>query len=67
VALRLAAAVVMAVAVTGMHYTGMAAAMFAPGAYCAPGNQLSDAWTILGLVMAGTAVVSLSQWWALLK
>lgn len=67
VALRLAAAVVMAVAVTGMHYTGMAAAMFAPGAYCSPGNQLSDAWTILGLVMVGTAVVSLSQWWALLK
>lgn len=67
VALRLGAALVMAVAVTGMHYTGMAAAVFAAGAYCSPGNQLSDAWTILGLVMVATAVVSLSQWWALLK
>lgn len=67
VALRLGAALVMAVAVTGMHYTGMAAAVFAPGAYCSPANQLGDAWTILGLVMVGTATVSLSQWWALLK
>ena len=67
VALRFGAAIVMAVAVTGMHYTGMAAAMFAPGSYCSPGNELGDAWTILGLVMVGTAVVSLSQWWALLK
>lgn len=64
--LRLGAAMVMAVAVTGMHYTGMAAAMFEPGSYCSPANQLSDAWVILGLVMAATAAVSLSQWTALL-
>jgi NO-binding membrane sensor protein with MHYT domain len=67
VALRFGAALVMAVAVTGMHYTGMAAALFAPGAYCSPANQLSDAWAVLGLVMVATATVSLSQWWALLK
>jgi NO-binding membrane sensor protein with MHYT domain len=60
------AAAIMAVAVTGMHYTGMAAAMFEPGSYCSPGNQLADAWVILGLVMAATAAVSLSQWTALL-
>lgn len=64
--LRVGAALVMAVAVTGMHYTGMAAAMFEPGSYCSPANQLSDAWVILGLVMAATAAVSLSQWTALL-
>jgi NO-binding membrane sensor protein with MHYT domain len=64
--LRIGAALVMAVAVTGMHYTGMAAAMFEPGSYCSPGNQLADAWVILGLVMAATAAVSLSQWTALL-
>jgi NO-binding membrane sensor protein with MHYT domain len=64
--LRVGAALVMAVAVTGMHYTGMAAAMFEPGSYCSPANQLADAWVILGLVMVATAAVSLSQWTALL-
>jgi NO-binding membrane sensor protein with MHYT domain len=64
---RLGAALVMGLAVTGMHYTGMAAAMFSPGAYCSPANGLSEAWTILGLVIAATAVVSLSQWSALLR
>lgn len=67
IALRLGAAMIMGLAVTGMHYTGMAAAVFAPGAYCSPGNQLSDAWTILGLVIVATTTVSLSQWSALLR
>ena len=40
VAMRVGAALVMGVAVCGMHYTGMAAAEFADGAFCAPGNQL---------------------------
>ncbi|GLQ49427.1 MHYT domain-containing protein [Dyella flava] len=64
---RIGAALVMGLAVTGMHYTGMAAAMFAPGAYCSPTNGLNEAWMILGLVIAATAVVSLSQWAALLR
>ncbi|GGA10189.1 MHYT domain-containing protein [Dyella caseinilytica] len=64
---RLGAALVMGVAVTGMHYTGMAAAMFAPGAYCSTANSLSDASVILGLVIAATAIVSISQWSALLR
>jgi hypothetical protein len=45
----------------------MAAAGFAPGAFCSPANALSDAWTILGLVIVATAAVSLSQWSALLR
>jgi NO-binding membrane sensor protein with MHYT domain len=64
---RLGAALVMGLAVTGMHYTGMAAAMFAPGAFCSSANSLHDAWVILGLVIAATAVVSISQWSALLR
>ena len=40
VALRVGAALIMGVAVTGMHYTGMAAAQFADGAFCFSGNQL---------------------------
>ena len=57
----------MGLAVTGMHYTGMAAAMFAPGAHCSPTNGLNEARMILGLVIAATAVVGLSQWVALLR
>ncbi|TCV92720.1 NO-binding membrane sensor protein with MHYT domain [Luteibacter rhizovicinus] len=64
---RLGAAMVMGLAVTGMHYTGMAAAIFGPGAYCSPANGLSNAATILGLVIGATAVVSISQWSALLR
>jgi NO-binding membrane sensor protein with MHYT domain len=40
VAMRVGAALIMGVAVTGMHYTGMAAAEFADGAFCFTGNQL---------------------------
>lgn len=40
VALRVGAALIMGVAVCGMHYTGMAAAEFADGAFCASANQL---------------------------
>lgn len=38
--LRVGAALVMGLAVVGMHYTGMAAAIFSDGAYCYSGNQL---------------------------
>jgi len=41
IALRVGAALIMGVAVCGMHYTGMAAAEFANGAFCATANQLS--------------------------
>lgn len=40
IALRVGAALIMGLAVVGMHYTGMAAAEFANGAFCATGNQL---------------------------
>lgn len=39
-ALRVGAALVMGLAVVGMHYTGMAAAEFQYGALCSPANQL---------------------------
>jgi NO-binding membrane sensor protein with MHYT domain len=64
---RVGAALVMGLAVTGMHYTGMAAAMFSPDAYCSPANGLNEAWMILGLVIVATGVVSISQWSALLR
>ena len=65
VALRVGAALIMGVAVCGMHYTGMAAAEFADGAFCASTNQLpaeSLPWPIaigtlliLGLCIVFTA------------
>ncbi len=42
-ALMLGSALVMGVAVCGMHYTGMAAAEFVDGAFCFSGNQLPAA------------------------
>lgn len=47
---KIAAALVMGVAICGMHYTGMFAANFAGGARCAPGNLLGGDW--MGLPVA---------------
>lgn len=44
VLMRVGAALIMGFAIVGMHYTGMAAARFAEGAYCAPGNALTGNW-----------------------
>jgi len=61
IALRVGAALVMGIAVCGMHYTGMAAAEFADGAFCATGNQLSAALlpiptTIAALLILGFGI-----------
>jgi diguanylate cyclase (GGDEF)-like protein len=42
------AAIVMGIAITGMHYTGMAAANFAPDTVCLTGSTVDNSW------MAGT-------------
>ena len=48
-------AIVMGVAIAGMHYTGMAAAQFAPGSVCAvAGPDLDPFW--LAIVIAGFVV-----------
>ena len=47
---KIAAALVMGVAICGMHYTGMFAARFASGALCAAGNLLGGDW--MGLPVA---------------
>ncbi len=51
----------MGLAVVGMHYTGMAAAVFADGAFCCGGNELSAAalpWptTIAALLILGFGI-----------
>jgi diguanylate cyclase len=45
---KLGSAVIMGFAITGMHYTGMAAALFAPDSVCRGGANVDNSW------MAGT-------------
>jgi diguanylate cyclase (GGDEF)-like protein len=45
---KLGSAVIMGFAITGMHYTGMAAARFAPDTICLTGPSVDNSW------MAGT-------------
>jgi NO-binding membrane sensor protein with MHYT domain len=52
---RLGAAIVMGLAISGMHYTGMAAAHFAPGSFCRGGITFDSAWlaTTIGVFTLG--------------
>ncbi|AOJ11191.1 histidine kinase [Burkholderia mayonis] len=58
IAKRIAAAGVMGIAITGMHYTGMAAAHFHADAVCMARNGISGAW--LGATIALFTVTILS-------
>jgi PAS domain S-box-containing protein len=53
---RLGAALIMGIAISGMHYTGMAAAHITAGAYCFGGRPIDNQW--LGM-MVGLAAVAL--------
>src|ERR1700741_2856738 len=59
-----ASAVIMGLAITGMHYTGMAAARFAAGSICLNAELVGDSWvagTIAGvtaLILLGTLLLS---------
>ncbi|APA88145.1 EAL domain-containing protein [Paraburkholderia sprentiae WSM5005] len=61
---RLGAAVIMAVAITGMHYLGMSAANFAAGSLCLSGGKLDANW--LALVVTATSFTVLVGTLALL-
>jgi diguanylate cyclase len=58
---RLAAAVVMGLAISGMHYTAMAASAFGPNSYCRGGAALNNDWLALtiGVTSVGLLVVAL--------
>jgi diguanylate cyclase len=58
---RIAAALVMGVAISGMHYTGMAAARFASGSFCLGGATFQNGWlaTSIGLFALGLLAVTL--------
>jgi diguanylate cyclase (GGDEF)-like protein len=61
---RLGSAVIMGAAIAGMHYTGMAAANFAPDTICTSGNIANNSWmaatiaVITFLILCGTLSLS---------
>ena len=58
---RVAAAFVMGCAITGMHYTGMAAAHFAPDAVCGAAQGINTQWlaTTIAMFTLGILTVTL--------
>jgi len=58
---RVAAALIMGAAISGMHYVGMAASKFSPGAYCLPGTRLDNGWfaVALGILALGIMAVTM--------
>jgi diguanylate cyclase (GGDEF)-like protein len=58
---RVAAAVVMGLAISGMHYTGMAASRFGSGSFCRGGVTLQSSWlaAAIGTFALGLLIITL--------
>jgi PAS domain S-box-containing protein len=58
---RLAAALVMGAAISGMHYTGMAASRFSRGAFCSGGVPIDNHWLgmTVGLITVALLAIAL--------
>jgi NO-binding membrane sensor protein with MHYT domain len=58
---RVGAAIVMGLAISGMHYTAMAAARFSPGSICSGGTSLDNGWFAgsLGLIALSVLAITL--------
>jgi diguanylate cyclase len=58
---RIGAAVVMGLAISGMHYTGMAASRFSSGSFCRGGVTLDNNWlaVAIGMFALGLLIVTL--------
>jgi diguanylate cyclase (GGDEF)-like protein len=57
---RVAAACVMGVAITGMHYTGNAAAHFVPGAICGAANGIDMRWLATTVTLLTLAILTVA-------
>src|ERR1700691_2031517 len=59
---RIAAAIVMGLAISGMHYTGMAASRFAAGSFCRGDSSLQNGWlaATIGVVALGLLGITLA-------
>ncbi len=58
---RCGAAIVMGLAISGMHYTAMAASKFSVGSYCLGGASFDNGWLALtiGLIALGVLAITL--------
>lgn len=63
--LRLGAAGIMGLAVAGMHYSGMAAARFAPGAMCSSANTLEAGVLVVPTIAVALAGLALALGFAI--
>jgi len=60
IAKRIAAAWVMGIAITGMHYTGMAAAEFSPGAICRAADGMDTSWLVTTVALFTVVILSVT-------
>ena len=57
---RVAAAIVMGCAIAGMHYTGMAAAHFAPNAVCGAAHGINPQWLATAITMFTLGILTVT-------
>jgi PAS domain S-box-containing protein len=57
---RLGAALIMGAAISGMHYTGMAASRFSPGAYCVGGLPIDNQGLALTIGLITVALLTIT-------
>ncbi|RDS84903.1 bifunctional diguanylate cyclase/phosphodiesterase [Dyella monticola] len=57
---RAGAALVMGLAITGMHYTGMAAAGFMPGSICGAANDVDARWLATTITLFTFAILTVT-------
>ena len=57
---RLGAAIIMGMAISGMHYTGMAASRFSSGAYCVGGVPINNQWLAAIIALITIALLSIA-------
>ncbi len=57
---RIAASILMGLAISGMHYTGMAAARFGLNSFCGSGVALDRGWSAAGLGAVSMILLSLT-------
>jgi NO-binding membrane sensor protein with MHYT domain len=57
---RVGAAVVMGLAISGMHYTAMAASMLDPTSYCFGGSAFDNSWLAVTIALVALAVLAIT-------
>jgi diguanylate cyclase len=55
------AAIVMGLAISGMHYTGMAASIFAPGSYCLTSAGTDSTWLAATIALVSIGALTLTM------